>query len=97
MTDAEAKLANLQKHIHAAAIANFRMKRSERLMHEYADDEDVAAKHCQDYTRFFEEKAAADKAHAASGVTSRDIDLAAQAVLDERGEAHTEVNILKVA
>lgn len=90
MTAATDKLADLEKHLHAASTAHFRMRRSERLMHETADEPEVSARHKADFEKHSADKAAAVEAHKASGVTNRDIDAAAQAVLDERGESHTD-------
>lgn len=90
LKEAEEKLAAMEQHLHASATAHFRMKRSERLMHEYADEPDVAARHKADFEKHAADKAASQEAHRASGATTKDIDQAAQAVLDERKEVHSD-------
>lgn len=80
--DAEAALAALERPGHVTAAANnaFRMS-------EYSGDpEKIAA------ARADLDKAIADER--AANINPRDIDRAAQAVLDARGEAHTEENVL---
>jgi hypothetical protein len=92
-SEAAAKLAALEQHKIAAKTANFKMIRAQQLAEQHADDPDEAARFAAKAEQHAAEKAAADKAHAESGVTQRDIDIAAQAVLDARGEGHTETNI----
>lgn len=84
LADKEAALKELEKHKHAAATSHFRMHRSERYMHDYADDPAECARHRDDMERHRAERDASLKAHAASGVTDRHIDIAAQEVLDAR-------------
>lgn len=90
LADSTAKLAGLEQHKHAAARSHWNMKRSERFMHEFGDEPEVAAQHKADMERHRAERAAHLKKHADSGVTDRDIDRAAQAVLNARGEKHTD-------
>lgn len=90
----EATLAALERHRQAAATANFKACRAETLMHMHGDDPEQSAKYKADVERHRAEHADALAAHAKSGITDQDIALASQAVLDARGEAHTELNIL---
>lgn len=81
-TEAETRLKALEAPKNAVANANIILKAAQQ---KGDPDEVTAAQAVYD---------AAVKAVADSGTTQRDIDIAAQAVLDERGETHSEVNIL---
>lgn len=84
LKDAEDLLAGLEKHKHAAARSNYMGFRSETLMHMHSDDPAEAARHRAEMERHFAQRDASLKAHADSGVTTKQIDVAAQAVLDAR-------------
>lgn len=81
-TAAELKLQELERFHHAADLANVALRRAES---EGDPDKVAAARAAWE---------AAVKARDTSGISQRHIDLAAQAVLDERGEKHSETNIL---
>lgn len=80
--DAERELAALEKHRHAVADARSALNAAK-----FTGDPNIIEK-ALDALR------AAEAARDASGITDRDIARAAQAVLDMRGEAHTETGIL---
>jgi hypothetical protein len=79
---AEADLKALERFHQAVQNANAALGAAKMT----ADPERIAAAEA--------DLAAARKAEAESGVTDRDIAIASQAVLDARGETHTEENIL---
>lgn len=95
VTEAEARLKNLEQHNHAADVAFGLMKRAERRAEEDKEHDPQSAKEqlvkAAAFKKQYEE---AVQAHADSGVTDREIDDAAQVVLDARGESHGEVNVL---
>lgn len=82
LEDAEALLKSLERHEHAVANANIALRNAEYS----GDPEKIAA------AKAVYDAAVADQK--ASGASSRDIDRAAQAIHNERGETHTETNIL---
>jgi uncharacterized protein YceH (UPF0502 family) len=84
LEDAEAKLKELEKHIHAAAISHYKAKRAERYMHDYAGEPEEFAKFKAEMEKHKSDRDTSLDAHRASGVTSRHIDTAAQAVIDAR-------------
>ena len=95
LSDAEANLKGLEQHIHTADLANSHVGRHLRRAEEDAEvDPEAAKQHLEKAEAATQRRDSALKAHADSGVTDRDIDEAAQMVLDARGETHSEVNIL---
>lgn len=94
VADAESALASLEKHRQTAAAENFRAHRALSLMAMHGDQPEIAAKYKAEHDEHRKKEAEALNAHADSGVTQRDIDIAAQAVLDARGERHTETGTL---
>ncbi len=82
MTPSEQKLHDLERHRQEAETHHFRAKRSERHMHEFGDDPELATLHKEEMASHLAKRDAS--LQAASRIPSRDIDEAAQAVIDER-------------
>ena len=82
LVKAEAQLKSLERFKVAVADANIALRAAESL----GDKDKISAANAV--------YLAAAKADQESGITDRDIAEASQAVLDARGEAHTEVNVL---
>lgn len=81
-TEAESNLDALEGSKHELARANFKLRNAEMI-----GDPALVEKYLAEHT-------AAANAHVTNPATDRQIDAAAQAVLDERGEGHTEKGVL---